>query len=189
MQMKDEASRQRTGMPYSDYFWGGEDTDQYKYFMDFDENHDKQIYYLHGALFIFKRSPDTCKLKRSGDPQELVKMIGNIISKGKMPLFVSEGSYLEKEKTIERSDYLSFCIQNLEKSVNKLVIFGSSLSYQDTHIANAINYKKTDKRELAIAIHINNKSREDLEKETKRLKAKFKSHKTYFYDSETIFEF
>jgi hypothetical protein len=43
MQMKDEAERKKADMPYSDYFWGGEPTDQYKYFMDFDENHEKHV--------------------------------------------------------------------------------------------------------------------------------------------------
>jgi len=115
-------------------------------------------------------------------------MIGDVIRKGRMPLFVSEGTSKEKLKTIEQSNYLSFCYENLEISSNKLVIFGSSLSLRDTHIANAINYKK-NKRELSIAIHINDKSKNYLEKEITRLKAKFKSHKIHFFDSATIFDF
>jgi capsule polysaccharide modification protein KpsS len=115
-------------------------------------------------------------------------MIEDVINKGRMPLFVSEGSSKEKLKTIEQSNYLSFCYENLEMSKNKIVVFGSSLSFQDTHIAKAINHKK-NKRELAIAIHIGDKHKNDLEKEIKRLKEKFRSHTTYFLDSRTIFEF
>jgi len=189
MQMKDEAAGQKIDMPYSDYFWGGDPEDQYKYFVDYDEYHDKHVYYLHGALFLFKIPPDTFKLKRGTEPKELVSMIGDVINNGRMPLFVSEGGSKEKLKAIERSNYLNFCYGRLEISENNLVIFGSSLSRQDTHIANAINYKKKNKRELAIAIHIGNKSKDDLEKEIKRLKAKFKSHKIYFFDSKTIFKF
>ena len=188
MQMKDESDKHNKDAPYSDYFWNKYGK-QFMQFMDYDDYPHKHVYYLHGALFLFKISPNTLKLRRESEvPKELVAMIGDTITRGTMPLFVSEGDCKEKLKAIARSNYLNFCYESLKISENKLVIFGSSLSYQDTHIANAINYKR-NKRELAIAIHIGNKSKTDLEKEIRRLKAKFKSHKTYFFDSETIFEF
>jgi hypothetical protein len=189
MQMKDESDKKNVVAPYSDYFWGGEPEEQFKQFMDYEDYHPKHVYYLHGALFLFNIPPDTLKLRRRDEPKELVVMIGDVITNnGVMPLFVSEGKYKEKLETIKRSNYLSFCYEALEKSANKLVIFGSSLSGQDAHIANAINYKK-NKRELAISIHIGNKSEDELEEEIKRLTRKFKSHKIYFFDSETIFNF
>lgn len=187
MQMKDESDKQNRYAPYSDYFWSEHDK-QFMQFMDYDEYPRNHVYYLHGALFLFKISPDTLKLRRGDAPRELIEMIGEVITRGTMPLFVSEGKYKEKLKTIERSSYLSFCYESLGTSENKLVIFGSSLSYQDTHIANAINYRR-NRRELAIAIHIGNKSRDELQEIMKRLKAKFKSHNIYFFDSETIFKF
>ena len=156
--------------------------------MDYDEYRRNHVYYLYEALFLFKIPPDTLKLKRGGESEELVAMISDIVAEGIMPLFVNEGKYKEKLETIERSNYLSFCYEALEQSTNKLVIFSSSLSEQDAHIANAINYKK-NKRELAISIHIGNKSKDELEEEIKHLKGKFKSHKIYFFDSETIFRF
>lgn len=188
LQMKDESDKENKLAPYSDYFWGGEPDEQFKQFMDYDDYHDKHVYYLHGALFFFKIPPDTFKLKRGDEPKELVTMIGDVINRGIMPLFVSEGKYKEKLKAKERSNYLSFCYERLEKSQNRLVIFGSSLSNQDAHITNAINYKKK-RRELAIAIHIGNKSKNELAEIMKRLKAKFRFHKIYFFDSETIFDF
>lgn len=188
MQIKDESDKINVYAPYSDFFWGGDQNDQYKQFMGYDEYPRNHVYYLHGALFLFKIPSGTFKLKRGGISNELVTMIGNEIKKGNMPLFISEGKYSEKMNAIESSNYLNFCYQSLEESPNKLVIFGSSLSFQDTHIANAINYKK-NKRELAISIHISNKTKSELEKEVKRLTAKFRFHKTYFFDSETIFNF
>jgi len=187
LKMKDKSDKENRDAPYSDYFWGEYD-EQFKQFMDYDYPNRKHIYYLHGALFLFKIPPDTLKLRRGDAPRELIEMIGDVITRGIMPLFVSEGHYKEKLKAIERSNYLSFCYEALEQSKNKLVIFGSSLSSQDAHIANAINYKRNN-RELAIAIHIGNKSKDELEREMKSLKAKFKFHKIYFFDSETIFKF
>jgi hypothetical protein len=157
--------------------------------MDFDDMHDKHIFYLHGALFIFKISPETCKLKRSGKTEELISTIGKEINSGRMPLFVSEGTSKEKEKTIEQSEYLSDCFKSLEESENKLVIYGSSLSSQDQHIIDAINYKENNSRELAIAVHTDNKSSDDLEKYIKKLKAIFKFHKPKFFESQSLFHF
>ena len=75
-------------------------------------------------------------------------MIRDVITRrGIMPLFVSEGKSKEKLKAIERSNYLSFCYESLEISEQKLVIFGSSLSDQDSHIANATNYRQNNKKQ------------------------------------------
>ncbi len=185
--MKDRSNKNGRDAPYSDYFWGNDDQ-QFRQFMDYDDYPRKHVSYLHGALFLFKIPPNTFKLRRGTNSKELVAMIGNEISKGRMPLFVSEGRSKEKLKAIERSNYLSFCFESLEKSQNKLVIFGSSMSIQDAHIINAINYKK-DKRKLAIAIHTSGKSKVELERELKRLTAEFSSHKIHFFDSSTIFNF
>jgi hypothetical protein len=186
MQAKDESEKQKKVAPYSDYFWG-EDDEQFIQFMDYDEYHPKHIYYLHGALFLFKIPPDTFKLRRGDKPKELVTMIGDVIADGKMPLFVSEGRYKDKLKAIERSNYLSFCYEALKQSEKPLVIFGSSLTY-DKHIIKAINYKKI-KRKLAIAIHIGNKPENELEADINRFKKDFKGHKISFFDSKTIFKF
>ncbi len=188
LQMKDKSIEEGRYPSYSDFFWGDYD-ERFKKFMDYDIRHEKHVYYLHGTLFIFKLPPDTCKLIRGDDSAELVEMIREVIvRRGVMPLFVSEGRYKEKLKAIERSNYLSFCYESFEKSKEKLVIFGSSLSEQDAHIAIAINYKK-NKRELAMSIHIGNKSKDELQGEIKRLRRKFASHKISFFDSETIFKF
>ncbi len=187
LQMKDKSVKQNKEAPYSDFFWGEYD-ERFKQFMNYDDYPRNHVYYLHGALFLFKIPPDTLKLRRGGAPRELIEMIGEVITRGRMPLFVSEGKYKEKLEAIKSSNYLSSCYEVLEQSKNPLVIFGSSLSEQDAHIANAINYKRNN-RELAIAIHIGNKSKDKLEKEMKRLKGKFKFHKIYFFDSETIFKF
>ena len=111
LQMKDKSDAEQRYAPYSDYFWGGKDNEPFKKFMDYDEYRRNHVYYLHGALFLFKIPPDTLKLKRGGDSKELVTMIGNIVAEGIMPLFVSEGTYKEKLKTIERSSYLGFCYE------------------------------------------------------------------------------
>jgi hydroxymethylpyrimidine pyrophosphatase-like HAD family hydrolase len=190
MLIKDESQKRNEEASYSDYFWGkyNDQPEQFKQFMDYDEYLRNHVYYLHGALFLFKIPPDTLKLRRGGAPKELIEMIGEVITRGIMPLFVSEGKYKEKLEAIKRSNYLSFCYGALEESKDPLVIFGTSLSGQDAHIAEAINHQKS-KRKLAISMHIANKSKGELKEEIKRLKAKFKSHEICFFDSKTIFKF
>lgn len=193
LKIKDKSDKKNEITPYSDFFWGDyhEQPEYFKQFMTYDDYHRKHVYYLHGALFLFKIPPDTLKLRRGGAPIELVEMIGEVVDGGTMPLFVSEGKYKEKLKAIERSNYLSFCYEALKESEKPLVIFGSSL-YYDKHITKAINYKKgkrRSKRKLAISIHIGNKSNNELEGETKRFKKDFTGHKIYFFDSETVFKF
>ena len=188
LHMKDKSNIDGRDAPYSDYFWGEYDN-QFKQFMNYDDYNHQHVYYLHGALFLFKIPPETLKLKRGDAPKELIEMIGDAINyRGIMPIFVSEGKYKEKLKTIERSNYLSFCYEALEQSTNDLVIFGSSLSNQDAHIVKAINHKR-NRRDLAISIHIGEKSAQDLEKELKYFRNKFPRHKVTFYDSRTLFKF
>ena len=189
LKMKDKSDKENRDAPYSDFFWSkyDEQPEQFKQFMNYDEYLRNHVYYLHGALFLFKIPPDILKLRRGGAPKELIEMIGEVITRGIMPLFVSEGKYKEKLEAIKRSNYLSFCYEALEQSKDPLVIFGASLSGQDAHIADAINCKK-NKRKLAISMHIGNKSKNELEEIMKRLKGKFKFHKIYFFDSETIFK-
>lgn len=188
MQMIDKSRKEGVIAPYSDFFWG-EYNEEFKQFMDSDCHHRNYVYYLHGALFIFKLPPDTCKIRRGDNKEELVAMIGEMIEeKGIMPLFVSEGKSKEKLKAIERSNYLSSCYENLENSKGKLVIFGSSLSDQDSHIVKAINYQK-NKRELAIAIHIGIKSEKELRREMAHFTDQLFTHSPVFFDSETIFNF
>lgn len=92
MQMKDKSAKQNKDAPYSDYFWGEYDG-QFKQFMNYDDYPHKHVYYLHGALFVFKITPDTLKLRRGDAPRELIEMIGDVVTRGIMPLFVSEGKY------------------------------------------------------------------------------------------------
>ena len=115
LKMKDKSDEDRRDVPYSDYFWGKHD-EQFRQFMNYDYPNRKHIYYLHGALFLFNKPPDTIKLIRGVEANELVDLIGDVINSGMMPLFVSEGKSEEKVNAINRSAYLTFARENLEKA-------------------------------------------------------------------------
>jgi len=186
--LKDKYEVDQSVRPYNDYFWGDHSA-QFKVFMDYQNySQYRHLYYLHGALFLFQEPPDTLKLIRADYSKELIKLIGDAIEEGRMPLFVSEGKSKEKVKAINRSAYLTFTRENLEKAERSLVIFGTSLSNQDRHIVKAINYNR-NKRDLAVSIHIGTKSSDDIEREINRIKKSFSLHKVQFFNSETLFDF
>jgi hypothetical protein len=114
---KDRYVPQRTSR-YNDYFWN-KISDDHLQFMDYQTYPDyKHVYYLHGALFLFKTfSPDSydqvdVKLRTSGD-FELISAIAGELRRGHLPLFVSEGTTEEKQRAIARSDYLHFAHSGL----------------------------------------------------------------------------
>jgi hypothetical protein len=175
---------------YSDSFYGEEyEGGRFKgckYFIKSDKY--KAIYYLHGALFIFSfgEQIEEMKLIRKDRKIELIKLIGDTIREGKMPVFVCEGSSDKKLEQIKSSSYLNwvyfkkFC--KTEK--HKFAIFGCSLSQQDNHIINILDKSGNT---LAISLHLGEKTAEQLESIKQNYENKFTKATVRFFDSETLF--
>ncbi len=188
MILNEKSSKDKSIQPYSDYFYGEYIYDrQFTSFTDEKcQGYDKFVYYLHGALFLFKESFYDLKLRKAGDSTELIKLIGKAIQKEMMPLFVNEGTPEQKQAAINRSSYLRFALENLQTTSNPLVIFGTSLSDSDKHIIDAIN---KNKRDLAISIHVGHRTKEEIESEMHLIKSKLTNPKVQFFNSATLFKF
>jgi hypothetical protein len=187
MIMKDQCEKKSSLPRYSDCFWEEYDRDFNCFNSYQDHGLFRFIYYVHGALFLFREPEKDLKLLRKpNDATELVERVREVIEGGEMPLFVCEGTSREKVETIDRSEYLTFASTKLAEADN-LVIFGASLSSQDQHIIEAIDSKENT---LAISIHINDKSEEELRREIHQTKRKFTSKpEILFFDSETFLDF
>jgi hypothetical protein len=186
MIMLDMHRADRSVRPYNDYFWLNFDS-QFLQFMDFqDIPKYKHIYYLHGALFLFKRGHNDLKIRRSERYTELVGLIANNIEEGEVPLFVSEGTADDKLLAISSSNYLRFALSKLKAAENRIVIFGTSLSEPDQHVVDAIN---RNSRKLAVSVYVGNKSQEALISQIYQLRSRFPKHEIAFFDSSTLFEF
>ena len=170
--------------PYNDYFWKRIDS-RYLEFQDYqDIKKYKHVYYLHGALFIFKPSSAELKIK-SYNGDELVECIAHEIAQSKFPLFVSEGSAKDKELAISRSSYLSFALRKLKETDKSLVIYGTSLSDPDKHIVTAINRRR---RNIAYAVYVKDKTQEQLQAELKIIQDRLTYNiKLEFFDASTLF--
>jgi len=151
---------------YSDSFYG-EECEQgrfrrCKYYIDIERY--RAIYYLHGALFIFGfgEEIDEMKLVRKGREIELIELVGENIKEGNMPVFVCEGSSEKKLEQIKSSSYLNWAYHKrfAKTEKHKFVVFGCSLSQQDAHIINVLDESAND---LAISLHIGEKTIDELE--------------------------
>ncbi len=99
------------------------------------------VYFLHGALHLVVSGLGvTWKLRRTAI-RTLLDQFGQPIPGDSQarPLLVTEGSAQDKLRAIEGNDYLAHSLRRLETNSLPLVIFGSSLSEQDQHIADAIS--------------------------------------------------
>lgn len=174
---------------YNDYFWKAI-SPEYLQFMDFQNISPYQhVYYLHGALFLFKvLFPETLleldvKL-RTTDASELLDAIASEIRSGTLPLFVSEGRAEEKQRAIARSDYLRFANEALTEKRERLVIYGASLGRQDKHIADAV---RRSTKKAAIALYIGGRDEVALDQEMNRMRVRLPGVKLSFFDSATLF--
>jgi Domain of unknown function (DUF4917) len=99
------------------------------------------VYFVHGALHLVVSGDGvTWKLKQTAI-RSLLDQFGLPIAGDEQarPLLVTEGSARDKLQAIEANSYLSHALDRLRKNDRPLVVFGSSLSEQDRHIAEALN--------------------------------------------------
>jgi hypothetical protein len=150
--------------------------------------HFKHVIYLHGALFLFSgwplAYPNTLKLRRS-PTMDLLDSIEEQVRRGMFPLFVSEGASQRKLATIRTNAYLSFALQMLQHSNERLVLFGSSLTPNyDQHIIEALNFKK---RQIAISIYVGDKDVSQLKAEMHEHLSRLSAHDVWFFNADSLF--
>jgi hypothetical protein len=147
---------------FTDYFWSGSLT-----FDPFDTDNwysnRTEVFYLHGALFLFNKDGMTYKLNRQNQNNNLISRISEEIQGNRaLPVFISEGSSEDKENALRRNSYLTFAFNQYRHISKGLTVYGSSLNpLSDGHILKAI----VDNRNLdivAVSIYTGNKSEEEI---------------------------
>jgi len=99
------------------------------------------VYFLHGALHLVVGSAgETWKLRQT-DLDSILGQFGRPIKgdAGARPLLVTEGSADDKLAAIEDNVYLSHALDRLRQRDLPVVVFGSSLSEHDAHLAEALS--------------------------------------------------
>lgn len=116
--------------------------------------HSANIHFLHGALHLFDSGSEIQKYTwaRKGTP--LVEQARSAIAENKFPLFVAEGSSMQKKNKIRHNAYLyqSFKVltSNAMTASHCFFIFGHSLAENDDHILNRLGRGKFGKLYVGI---------------------------------------
>lgn len=152
----------------------------------FSKNTGKMIYYLHGGLHLYVNGRIKKLYSRSTD--RLLNTLEENIDKGLPPLFVSEGDWALKKKTIEANTYLNFCYERLKHTAGNLTVFGHSLDEKtDLHMIQAINYSKVKK--VIYGVYCPGKTESQLRLEEARIKHNLEEKEVIFYDASSLFDF
>jgi hypothetical protein len=141
------------------------------------------VYFLHGALHLVVGGTGvTWKLKRTAI-QNLLDQFGEPIPDDEQarPLLVTEGSARDKLQAIEANPYLSHALDRLRTNDRPLVVFGSSLSEHDRHIADALNEFPT----RAVAVSMLPGSRRDVATAQLEVYGRLRAEPLLFYDATT----
>lgn len=96
------------------------------------------VLFLHGALHLFDSGPELQKYTWIRKRQPLVDQAREAIEANKFPLFVAEGTSVQKKEKIRHNAYLYQCLKVLTKKAltrsHCFFIFGHSLAENDDHI-------------------------------------------------------
>ena len=147
----------------------------------------KNIYYLHGALFLRKEDDQIVKMTRGTRTEELLQLIRLQVHIGYLPIFVSEGKAALKERTIASNKYLAFCRQAFKQASNRLVIHGFSFSNCDDHLISDLN---VNKKKIAIGLHLTGLKDSQVQHRIKQIEEKlhrYRSNEIRYFDSKSLF--
>jgi hypothetical protein len=106
------------------------------------------VHYLHGALHFFDAGSEIIKKTWTNSGVDLVTQVRESLDSGIYPIFISEGNGHQKITKIIHNAYLNHCYKSLcaignhkkraQRLEGELVILGTSLKHNDSHILDAI---------------------------------------------------
>lgn len=118
---------------------------------DYLNPHAQCVFYLHGALHLFRGEDGLRKLTWRRTEEPLIDQIRAQLAADFFPLYVAEGSSAEKLRQIHTSDYLARAHRSLAAVGGGLLVYGLSFSENDAHILDAVVRSKVDR--LAVSVY------------------------------------
>lgn len=96
------------------------------------------IFNLHGGLHLFQNETgEVYKALNHGDGV-IANITHEIAHKGRLPLYVAEGTSTSKLRKINSVEYLRHCYRTLQETIGTVFVFGHSADANDAHIYHAI---------------------------------------------------
>lgn len=141
------------------------------------------LFYLHGGLHLYDAGYEIRKCCWSKQSISLKDQIIDNFLHNKLPLFVAEGTALEKLEVINHNAYLSAAFNSLSACSGSLFLHGLSFNEADHHILAAIAQSKVEK----IFVSLYSEQPETIEKKDWALKQLVHLRQTkQAYSPETI---
>lgn len=168
---------------FTDFFWSDTLTFDPTNLVPFYSK--TRLYYPHGSLFLFEDIQGSISKIRSVDGSSALDQIGSYLENYNVPIFISEGTSDQKIRRIKNNTYLSFAYSKMHEMKNGVIIYGASLSRQDSHIIEAVQRSSVDK--IAYGIYPHDKTAVDIETIKASIKQLFQDKKRefFFFDSTT----
>jgi hypothetical protein len=117
-----------------------------------ERSNKQKLHYLHGGLHIFDTGTEFQKYTWINTGVRLIDQIRDALSKGKFPLFVSEGSSAEKKEHILHSGFLHRPLRSISNIGGSLFLYGVSLAENDDHILKQIE-RGTNALTVAVGLY------------------------------------
>jgi len=141
------------------------------------------VYFLHGALHLVVGSSGATWKLRQTDLDSILDQFGKPITGDAKarPLLVTEGSAEDKLAAIEDNAYLSHALDRLRGRDLPVVVFGSSLSEHDSHLADALS----ENPERPVAISMLPATRKELLAQQVEISGRVEGGPLLFFDATT----
>lgn len=174
--------RLREGNLYFTDGFGSSYNEENAEYVVFNKSHNNTLFYLHGALHIFDDKDKIIKKTYSRTGRCLKEQIQNELNNDRYPVFVSEGTSNQKKAKIIHNAYLNHCYKSLSAISGSLVVFGTTLKSNDTHIQEAILNSKIK----CIYFGVSNLEKGQQELSTFIDEATKKNKQVSFYDYKSV---
>ncbi len=148
----------------------------------------QNIWYLHGALYVFDAGTEIQKYTWVNTGQRLIDQIRDALERNYFPLFVAEGASNEKLDRIMHSEYLAKGKRSFSSIQGALFIHGHSLAANDEHFLKTIEKGKIKHLYVGLYGDENSESNKAIKSRALRMaenRAKSKPLEVSFYDSES----
>jgi uncharacterized protein DUF4917 len=143
------------------------------------------VYFLHGALHLVVMSSGLTRKLVHTELGTVLQQFGQPLDgdNSARPLLITEGSAQHKLQAIEGNDYLARGYRELARCKLPIVVFGSELGEQDSHLLDALN--RHPQRPVAVSIRRRGKGRREIRSAMGLLRSALHTSSLYFFDSAT----
>ena len=118
---------------FADYFIDDGKFDKENYIYKNKELRENRlsVFYIHGCLHLYFNDQEIRKIVNKGPEKNILQLWGGVWreSAGNQPLFMAEGTLIEKLNFIYNSDYLFVAYNELKQNTGKLVVLGNPLNF------------------------------------------------------------